>query len=48
MREWNEQDGLADLGVGEAHSAGEARLLVDDHSARPHGLQLSVGSIEER
>ena len=48
MREWKQQDGLANLSIDEAHSTWETRLLIDDHSASAQRLQRRVALTEER
>jgi hypothetical protein len=48
MGEGDEQHGLADFRVQQADATGEARLLIDEDSARPHGLQPRIALVEER
>ncbi len=46
MGERNKQDGLAYFSVGEADPTWETRLLINDHSANVHCLQLRVALAE--
>ncbi len=48
MRERNEEDGLANLSVDEAHPTWETRFLVDDHPPSAQRLQRRVAPTEER
>src|SRR6185503_8439832 len=43
-----QQNALADIAIGEAHAAGEARFLVHNHADHPPLGELVVGKPKER